>query len=56
MAWRALWGIPPDVVESFATFYMEPYPTTPQQLATLLKTETQFWGGLVKSVGYEPAG
>ena len=46
----------PDVVESFATLYMEPYPTSPQQLAALLKTETQFWGGLVKSVGYTPEG
>jgi tripartite-type tricarboxylate transporter receptor subunit TctC len=46
----------PDVVESFATLYMEPYPTTPPQLAALLKTETQFWSGLVKAVGYTPEG
>ncbi len=46
----------PDVVESFAAVYMEPHPTTPQQLAAQLKTETQFWGNLVKTVGYTPEG
>jgi tripartite-type tricarboxylate transporter receptor subunit TctC len=46
----------PDVVDSFAAMYMEPYPTTPQQLSALLKTETEFWAGLVKAVGYTPEG
>jgi tripartite-type tricarboxylate transporter receptor subunit TctC len=46
----------PDVVQSLATVYLEPYPTTPMQLAALLKTETDFWSGLVKTVGYTPGG
>lgn len=46
----------PDVVDSLAGAYLEPMPTTPQQLATLLKTETEFWAGLVKAVGYTPEG
>ena len=46
----------PDVVESLAAVYLEPYPTTPQQLASLLKSETDFWSGLVRTVGYTPEG
>lgn len=46
----------PDVVDSLAQLYLEPYPTTPQQLAALLKTETAFWSGLVKTVGYTRGG
>ena len=45
-----------DVIDSLAALYLEPYPTSPEQLAGLLKTETAFWGGLVKSVGYTPEG
>jgi tripartite-type tricarboxylate transporter receptor subunit TctC len=44
----------PDVVDSLASVYLEPYPTTSQQLAALLKTETDFWSGLVKTLGYTP--
>jgi tripartite-type tricarboxylate transporter receptor subunit TctC len=44
----------PEVVDSLAGVYLEPMPTSPQQLATLLRTESDFWGGLVKSVGYTP--
>lgn len=46
----------PDVVDSLALMYLEPYPTTPPQLAALLKTETDFWAALVKTVGYTPEG
>lgn len=46
----------PEVVDGLAAVYLEPYPTTPQQLAALLKTETEFWSGLVKTVGYTPEG
>lgn len=46
----------PDVVEGLAAVYLEPYPTSPQQLASLLKTETDFWASLVKTVGYTPEG
>jgi tripartite-type tricarboxylate transporter receptor subunit TctC len=45
-----------DVIDGLAAVYLEPYPTTPQQLASLLKTETEFWSGLVKTVGYTPEG
>lgn len=41
-----------DVVDSLAAAYLEPMPTTPAQLAALLETETAFWGGLVKAIGY----
>lgn len=41
-----------DVVDSLATAYMEPLPTAPAQLAQMLKTETEFWAGLVKTVGF----
>ncbi|KQT12265.1 Bug family tripartite tricarboxylate transporter substrate binding protein [Ramlibacter sp. Leaf400] len=41
-----------DVVDSLATAYMEPLPTAPAQMAQMLKTETEFWAGLVKTVGF----
>lgn len=41
-----------DVVDSLATAYMEPMPTAPAQLAQMLKTETEFWASLVKTVGF----
>jgi tripartite-type tricarboxylate transporter receptor subunit TctC len=44
------------VVDAFATTFMEPMPTSPAQLAALLKTETEFWGGLAKAVGFTPEG
>lgn len=45
----------PEVVESLAAAYMEPMPTAPEQLAAMLRTETAFWAGLVKTVGFSPA-
>lgn len=44
-----------DVIDSLAVAYMEPMPTAPAELAALLKTETAFWDGLVKTVGFTPA-
>jgi len=44
----------PDVVDSLATAFMEPMPTAPAELAAMLKTETDFWAGLVKTVGFTP--
>lgn len=44
----------PDVVDSLATAFMEPMPTSPQQLAGLLRTEAEFWGRLVKTVAFTP--
>lgn len=43
-----------DVTDSLATAYLEPWPTSPQQLAGVLRTETEFWGRLVKTVGFTP--
>jgi len=43
-----------DVVDALAAAYMEPMPTSPTQLAALLKTETEFWAGMVKIVGFDP--
>jgi len=43
-----------DVVDGLATAYMEPMPTAPAQLAQMLKTETEFWSSLVKTVGFTP--
>ncbi len=43
-----------DVIDSLAAAYMEPMPTSPQQLAAMLRTETEYWGGLAKAVGYKP--
>jgi tripartite-type tricarboxylate transporter receptor subunit TctC len=44
----------PETVASLATAYMEPLPTSPEQLAAMLKAETEFWAGLVKTVGFTP--
>lgn len=44
----------PDVVDSLAAAFMEPMPTPPQQLASMLKAESDFWGRLVKTVSFTP--
>jgi tripartite-type tricarboxylate transporter receptor subunit TctC len=44
----------PDVVDGLATLYMEASPTSPAQLATLLREEAAFWGRLVKQIGFTP--
>lgn len=46
----------PETVSSLTQSFMEPMPTSPEQLGALLKTETEFWGVLVKSVGFTPEG
>ncbi|HET8744882.1 MAG TPA: tripartite tricarboxylate transporter substrate-binding protein [Ramlibacter sp.] len=46
----------PDVVESLASVYLEAYPSSPQKLSALLKTESDFWAGLIKTIGYTPEG
>ena len=46
----------PDTTSSLAQSFMEPMPTSPEQLGALLKTETDFWSGLVKAVGFTPEG
>lgn len=44
----------PETVNSLAGAFMEPMHTSPEQLAQMLKTETEFWAGLVKTVGFTP--
>lgn len=44
----------PDVVESLAAAYMEPMPVSPAQLTQMLRTETEFWSRLVKTLGFSP--
>ena len=46
----------PETASVFAASFMEPMPTSPEQLAALLKSETEFWSGLVKAVGFTPEG
>lgn len=46
----------PDVVDSLAVSFMEPMPTSPVELALLLKAETALWGSLVKVIGFTPEG
>jgi len=43
-----------DVVDGLAAAYMEPMATSPAQLAQMLRTETEFWGRLVKTLGFSP--
>ncbi len=45
-----------DVIDGLATLYLEPLPTTPAQLAGMLKDDTARWGPLVKAVGFTPEG
>lgn len=45
----------PEVVEALAAASMEPMHTPAPQLASMLKSETDFWAGLVKVVGFTPA-
>jgi hypothetical protein len=35
---------------------MEPMISSPAELAALLRTETEFWAGMVKLVGFTPEG
>ena len=43
-----------DVIDGLAAAYMEPMPTSSAELGRLLKTETEFWANLVKTVGFSP--
>lgn len=44
----------PDVVKGLASLYMEPFTNSPAQLAALLREESEFWGRLVKLIGFTP--
>ena len=45
-----------DVIDGLASLYLEPLPTSPAQLAGMLKADTALWGPLVKAVGFTPEG
>jgi tripartite-type tricarboxylate transporter receptor subunit TctC len=45
-----------DVIDGLASRYLEPLPTSPVQLAYMLKADTALWGPLVKTVGFTPEG
>ena len=43
-----------EVTEIFAKSGMVPTPTTPAELAKMIKAETEYWGPLIKSTGFKP--
>ena len=45
-----------DMIDGMASLYLEPLPTSPAQLAGMLKADTERWGPLVKAVGFTPEG
>ena len=42
----------PEVIESLHSFGLEPTPTAPAELGALLKTDTERWGPVVKTIGF----
>jgi len=42
----------PDVVESLAQMGLEARPSTPSELATLLKNDSERWAPLIKTIGF----
>ena len=45
-----------DVIDGLALSYLEVMPTSPAQLAGMLRADTERWGPLVKAVGFTPEG
>ena len=45
-----------EVIDGLAVSYLEVLPTSPAQLAGMLKADTERWGPLVKAVGFTPEG
>ncbi len=45
-----------DVIDGLAVSQLEVLPTSPAQLAAMLKADTELWGPLVKAVGFTPEG
>ncbi len=41
-----------DVIDGLAVSYLEVMPTSPAQLAAMLKADTEQWGPLVKTIGF----
>jgi tripartite-type tricarboxylate transporter receptor subunit TctC len=42
----------PDVVESLAQMGLEAKPSTPSELAALLKNDSERWAPLIKTIGF----
>ena len=45
-----------DVIDGLAVSQLEVLPTSPEQLAAMLKADTEMWGRLVKTIGFTPEG
>ncbi len=45
-----------EVIDGLAVSFLEATPTSPAQLAAMLKADTELWAPLVKSVGFTPEG
>ena len=45
-----------DVIDGLAVSYLEVLPTSPAQLAAMLKADTELWGPLVKTIGFTAEG
>ena len=45
-----------EVIDGLAVSQLEALPTSPAQLAAMLKADTELWGPLVKAVGFTPEG
>ena len=45
-----------EVIDGLAVSYLEAAPSSPAQLAAMLKADTELWGPLVKAVGFTPEG
>ena len=45
-----------EVIDGLAVSYLEALPTSPAQLAAMLKADTERWGPLVKAIGFTPEG
>ena len=45
-----------EVIDGLAVSYLEATPTSPAQLAAMLKADTELWAPLVKAVGFTPEG
>ena len=45
-----------DVIDGLALSYLEVLPTSPSQLAAMLKADTELWGPLVKTIGFTAEG
>ena len=44
----------PDVRERLATLGAEPLPSTPQELASVVRKDAERWGKIIKSTGMQP--